>query len=295
MTDLRDMELLVALALHKHFARAAEACQISQPAFSARINRMEQDLGVQIVHRGNRFQGFTTEGELVLSWARRLLKDRASMLDELQAEIGQLTGTISLGVVPTALTFASRIPLALGRDHPGLVLRLISASSTTIQNGLQDHTLDAGITYTDGALDPHFVSDPLYEETYVLLCPPPIAPRLQGNATWSEAATLPLCLLTHDMQNRRILDGIFADLGFSPEPVIETNAFTAALGQLNEGMAATIVPAHMAQNVPKDVDVVTLPLTGPDVAKPIGLVTTGFDPTPLPIAALRAATISAAR
>ncbi|MEM9141051.1 MAG: LysR family transcriptional regulator, partial [Pseudomonadota bacterium] len=59
MPDLRDMELLAALARNRHFARAATECGISQPAFSARIRNMELDLGAAIVQRGNRFVGFT--------------------------------------------------------------------------------------------------------------------------------------------------------------------------------------------------------------------------------------------
>ena len=73
MTDLRDMQILTALARHKHFARAAEECGISQSAFSARISNLETEFGAPIVQRGNRFLGFTPEGEIVLKWARRLL------------------------------------------------------------------------------------------------------------------------------------------------------------------------------------------------------------------------------
>ena len=72
MLDLRDLECLSALARHKHFARAAEDCGMSQPAFSMRIRNLEERLETQIVRRGNRFQGLTAEGELVLAHGRAL-------------------------------------------------------------------------------------------------------------------------------------------------------------------------------------------------------------------------------
>jgi hypothetical protein len=68
MVEIKDMRLLAALARHRHFARAAEASGISQPAFSARIRKIEERLGLPVVRRGNKFQGFTREGEVLLKW-----------------------------------------------------------------------------------------------------------------------------------------------------------------------------------------------------------------------------------
>lgn len=66
MFEIRDLQLLSALARHRHFAKAAEECGISQPAFSMRIRNLEDRLGVSIVRRANRFQGLTEEGEMIV-------------------------------------------------------------------------------------------------------------------------------------------------------------------------------------------------------------------------------------
>ncbi|HBS51352.1 MAG TPA: LysR family transcriptional regulator, partial [Rhodobacteraceae bacterium] len=81
MIDLRDLHFLTALARHRHFAKAATECGVSQPAFSMRIRKLEQRLGVSVVRRGNRFQGLTPEGEAVLHHARRIL-DETRALEE---------------------------------------------------------------------------------------------------------------------------------------------------------------------------------------------------------------------
>jgi DNA-binding transcriptional LysR family regulator len=72
---LRHLCYFVTLAREKHFARAAEACHISQPTLSAAIRKLEDDLEVRLVIRGHRFLGLTAEGDLMLAWAQRILKD----------------------------------------------------------------------------------------------------------------------------------------------------------------------------------------------------------------------------
>ena len=66
MSDLRDLQMLVSLSRTKNFSRSALECNISQPAFSTRIRKLEDRLKLPLVRRGNSFQGFTNEGEVGL-------------------------------------------------------------------------------------------------------------------------------------------------------------------------------------------------------------------------------------
>ena len=289
MTDLRDMQLLAALARHKHFARAAEECGISQPAFSARIRNLEASLKAPIVRRGNRFMGFTPEGEIALRWAHKLLADADGLRQDIEQAKGELSGKLRIGVVPTALAYIAKIPARLRATHPDLAIHIISANSQQITRGLEDFSLDAGITYLDENLPSGLTSEPIYNERYVLLCPPEMAPRSTGEATWEEASKLPLCLLTPDMRNRRIIDEVFETVGTHPTPVMETNAFTAALAQVASGTAATIAPELLAESLPVGEHTVRLSLTSPQVSKPIGLVAADRDPVVPAVRALRAA------
>lgn len=290
MADLRDMQLLVSLARHAHFARAAAECGISQPAFSTRIRNLEVDLGVAIVKRGNRFLGFTREGEIVLGWARRMVADVDGLRQEIAAAKGALTGRLAVGAVPTALAFVAQTAAAVRRAHPDLLIQINSLSSSQIHQGLTDVSLDAGVTYLDHELPSGLTVEPLYEESYVLIAPAGIAPRAAGGATWAEAAALPLCLLTRNMRNRRILDEVFTQaVGAPPSPATETNAFTAALAQVAGGVAATIAPAYLADSLAIGDGVARLPLSEPEFRTPIGLVTTDRDPVPPAVTALVAA------
>lgn len=290
MPDLRDMQLLAALARHGHFARAADECGISQPAFSARIRNLEIELGAPLVKRGNRFMGFTAEGGIALRWARRLLADADGLRQEFEAARGALSGRIAIGVVPTALAFAARVPVRLRAAHPELAVQLYSLTSSQIRQGLEDFSLDAGVTYLDVERPAAVSAEPLYDERYVLLAPPHLAPHREGVVTWAEAAGLPLSLLTRNMRNRRFLDDVFeAHVGRAPQPVLETNDFTAALAQVARGATATIAPDMLADAFALGGEVVRLPLVAPEVTTPIGLLVADREPLPPAVLALVAA------
>ncbi|MFV0246224.1 MAG: LysR family transcriptional regulator [Qingshengfaniella sp.] len=297
MADIRDMQLLTALARHRHFARAAEECGISQPAFSARIRNLETDLGVPIVKRGNRFLGFTSEGDIVLKWARRVLSDAEGLRQEIELARGELSGRLSIGVIPTALSYVARIPAVLRTRHPGLSIQIYSLTTGQIHRGLGDFSLDAGIGYLEGDL-PAALGQPelLYQERYVLLSPAELLPTLSGPITWAEAIDLPLCLLTLDMRNRRFLDEVFAThVGRVPKPVMETNDLSVLLTQVESGASATIAPAMLADTLPPSDTTIRLPMTGPEITTPIGLLLTDRDPLPPKILALDEALRHAAR
>lgn len=278
MLDLRDMEILTALARHGHFARAAEACGISQPAFSTRIRNLEQKLGAPVVKRGNRFAGFTTEGEIALVWARRILQDAEAMRQDVTAARKGLTGHVALGAIPTAVPVAARAAIALKRAHPGLMIEIRSSSSRNILRELGSFDMDVALTYLEGLDRPLLRAETLYEERYVLLAPRRLVDARVQEIGWREAADIPLCLMSTDMTNRKIIDRVFASIGVTPVMALETNAFTAALVQVSAGLAATIAPVALVESLPMSGEIATLPLTDPEVAEPVGLVWTGQEP-----------------
>ncbi len=287
--DIRDLQLLLALAHHKHFTQAASDCGISQPAFSARIRALEKELGVPIVSRGNKFLGFTKDGELVLKWAREMLVSAEGLRQDIEVSKGTLSGVLALGVVPTALPYAASIAARLRLSYGQLMIQIQALTSSQIVRGISDFSLNAGITYKDENELGLLRFEPIYDEHYVLLSPTRLAPRNEGAATWTEAAALPLCLLSRDMRFRRIVDDVFQRVGVTPEPVMETNAFTAALAQVNNGSAATIAPQELGDSLFLDENSISLSLIDPVIQNTIGLATPDQETSLPAIAALRGA------
>ncbi|MEM7213108.1 MAG: LysR family transcriptional regulator [Pseudomonadota bacterium] len=278
MPDLRDMELLAALGRNMHFARAAAECGISQPAFSARIRNLEMDLGAPVVKRGNRFMGFTEEGQIALRWAHRMIADAQGLRQEIQQSRGVLSGKLVIGSVPTALTFIANVAADLRKAHPSLTLQVYSRSASEIAQGLEDGSLDAGITYLESARPSGSIARNLFDENYELLLPRALAEGREDSITWAEAAAFPLCLLTRNMQNRRIVDTAFQTAGAEPNVVMETDALTVSLVQIANGTAGTIAPELLVESVGVSLDIVRLKLTDPVISKPVGVVIPDRDP-----------------
>ena len=93
------LEFIIALAREKHFGRAAEACGVTQPTLSAGVKQLEDQMGVLLVNRGSRFQGFTPEGQRVLEWARRIVGDSRNMRDEINSLRRGLSGAARRRVI----------------------------------------------------------------------------------------------------------------------------------------------------------------------------------------------------
>lgn len=102
----------------RHFARAAAACYVSQPALSEAIRKLESELNVPLVRRGQKFEGLTPEGERLVPWARRILADREALTQEVTALRAGLTGELRLGVVPAASTTVALLTDPFCAAHP---------------------------------------------------------------------------------------------------------------------------------------------------------------------------------
>jgi DNA-binding transcriptional LysR family regulator len=247
---------------------------------SAGIKQLEETFGVLIVERGHRFRGLTPEGERVLEWALRVLSDYDSLSQELSGMRKGLTGKLRIGAIPTTLPITSMLTTPFARLHPGVTITILSRTSIEIQRGMEDFELDVGLTYLDNEPLSRVRTVPLYQEHYLLFTPRngPLGQRTE--ITWREAAALPLCLLTPDMQNRRILDGHFRDAGVHPDPIVETNSTITLYSHLRTGEWSTILPQTIVHLIGKMEEVAAIPLTEPAAHHTIGLIAPERDPLP---------------
>ena len=269
---LRHLEYLVALAREQHFGRAAVACGVTQPTLSAAIRELESELDVLIVERGRRFGGLTAEGERVVEWARRILSDRDALRQEVGSAKQGLAGRLVLGVIPTALATVGLLISPFQRNHPRVGIKVLSLSSIEIQRGLDIFDLDAGISYLDNEPLQRVGTLPLYRERYFLVTGDRSVFRRRDSVTWAEAADLPLCLLTADMQNRRIINGVFHEAKRAPTPLVETNSILALYAQVrSKGMATVLTQASLyLLGMPRWLR--AFPLVAPAARRTIGLV-----------------------
>jgi DNA-binding transcriptional LysR family regulator len=268
------LDFLLALAREKHFRRAAESCGVTQPTLSAGVKQLEDTLGVLLVNRGSRFLGFTQEGERVLDWARRIVGDTRAMRDEVRAlKRGELVGHLRIAVIPTALAMVSALTTPYRAKHPGVRFTILSRTSTETLRELENLEVDAGITYLDNEPLGRVRAVPLYSEAYCLLiaAESPLGDRDQ--VTWAEVGNIPLCLLTPDMQNRRIIDGLLAVAGHEHRtPTLESNSVIVLFSHVRTRQWATIMPSRLAETLGLDEVIRAIPIVEPEAIHTIGLV-----------------------
>ena len=265
---IRQLEYLATLAREKHFARAAEACHVSQPALSSGIRSLEKELGVVIVQRGRRFVGFTNEGERVLAWAQQTLASLTNMREDATVDKTSMAGLLRLGSIPTTMPITAHLTAACRRAYPNIRYRVVSLSAESIISNLDDFELDLGLTYLDEQVIEGFEYLPLFEERYVLLAKQ--GAELEPNVTWEQAARLPLCLLTGKMRNRQILDAAFRRAGVKADVLLETDSLFTLYAHVSEAGLFSIMP-HSLLKFFDGKNVTMRPLL-PSLTRAIGLI-----------------------
>lgn len=279
MIIARKYLYLVALAREKHFRHAAAACHVSPSTLSAAINDIEGELGFAVVERGQQFAGITQEGLCIVEYVQRMIETEEGLRQSLCQMRAGLTGRLTLGVIPTALTVVASLSAAFSRRHTQVHIEVLSLSTDEIIERLHNYQLDAGIVYTESALTQQLITIPLWKEQHVLMHAAGMI-EFEGrtNVTWHEATKLRLCLLTQDMQNRKTIDAVFAQLGCSVHATLETNSIISMLAHVCSGAWSAILPRSVFDliGVPKGVQV--LPLIEPAVAWETSLAVVNREP-----------------
>jgi DNA-binding transcriptional LysR family regulator len=144
---------------------------------------------------------------------------------------------------------------------------------------LENLEVDAGLTYVDNEPVGRVNMIPLYHEEYRLLTSSSSELGNRGQVTWAEVGKVPLCLLTPDMQNRRIIDGLLRSAGATPSPTLESNSMIVLFAHVRTGKWASIMPAKLAETLGLTDNVRSIPIVEPSVTHAVGLIVPERDPT----------------
>ena len=144
--NLRDLKYLVALAEHRHFGRAADACFVSQPTLSTQLKKLEETLGVTLIERNRRRVILTPVGETIVAQAGTVLRSVDQLLRLADEHRDPLGGDFRLGIIPTVAPYLLPLVLApLRRALPKLRMQITEGQTARITRMLQAGELDAVI------------------------------------------------------------------------------------------------------------------------------------------------------
>jgi LysR family hydrogen peroxide-inducible transcriptional activator len=184
--NLQELRYLAAVAEHRHFGRAAEACNVSQPTLSSQIRKLEDELGVMLIERTNKRVDMTPVGSQILIHAQRALAESAQMEAVARAARDPLVGPLRLGVIPTLAPYLMPLILKpLREDYPGLTIELWEDQTRSLIDGLRNHRLDAALLATP-ADAPEITEIALFDEP--LLAALPLNHKLAKVRTVTEEA-----------------------------------------------------------------------------------------------------------
>jgi DNA-binding transcriptional LysR family regulator len=267
----RKLEYLLALAKEGHFAKAAEACHVSQPSLSAAIQQLEMEMGVPIVKRGKRFQGLTPQGQLILEAATRMAEERDRLSEELRAQRENSSATLRIGVLGSTIPLVKSFILPFRKQFPHVNLTVTVQSPFDLQQALESSALDIAITYLDQRLKRLARAIALYTEEYDLLVRRGTALSGRASVSWDDLKGLPLCLLSPDSPifgkaESKVLGELMATTAH-----ITTHAIWLVMDHARTGEFASVLPKPVRIMVANDKDLEAIPLPAIGTANTIAI------------------------
>lgn len=262
--NLQELRYLVAVAEHRHFGRAAEACNVSQPTLSSQIRKLEDELGVTLLERTNKRVDLTPIGGQILTHAQRALAEAGQMEAVARAARDPLMGPLKLGVIPTLAPYLMPIILKpLRQSYPGLTIELWEDQTRALIEGLRNHRLDAALLATP-ADAPEITEIALFDEP--LLAALPLGHRLAGAGTVDERALAGELMVL--AEGHCLASQALSACGSKATPsrsALQSSMQAATLETLVNlvaaGYGATLIPALAAGSLGFR-DIVLRPLTG---------------------------------
>lgn len=281
------LEFFIALTKHQHFGKAAESCGITQPTLSSAIRQLEDQLGVVLVLRGSRYKGLTQEGQRVLEWSRRIVDDTRSMREEMRTARNGLSGHVRIATIPTASAMLHELTAPFIKKHPNVTLSVTACTSVEVLSKLENFDIDIGVTYlNDEPLSGKTISLPLYAERFQLIVKADSKLAQQEDITWAELGDIPLCLLTPDMQNRRIVNKHLDEAGVKIKPVLESDSMLVLFSHVMNGEWASIMPVNIANLMGFGDSIRGVPIKNPDAKHIVGVVAAKREPNTPNVSAL---------
>lgn len=247
--ELRHLRYFVTLAEELHFSRAAEQLRIVQPALSKQIKRLEDELGVRLLHRTKRKVELTEAGELFLDEARQILKqaDEAAEIAQRasRGEIGKLkvgfVGPATLDVLPKAIK-------VIKERYPKLHLRLRELTTSEQVEALSNGSIKVGLVRELKDYDANILNvRPILRESLVVALPEDHHLVALSKVPLEALADEPYILLCHRLEPglREKYLGACRNCGFSPRVVQDATHVDTMLGLVAEGIGLSLAPASL--------------------------------------------------
>lgn len=269
--DLDDLLAFRAVAELQNFRKAAESINLSQPAFSRRIEKLEDALGVRLLDRTTRSVTLTAVGRDFARKVNDLLDDLDATLLGIRGVSATRMGEVSIACVPSAVYYF--LPQVVRRYHevyPKIRVRILDAGANEVLETVARGQADFGLDFI-GSQEPDIDFQPLRDECFVAACRRDHPLARERSVTWGALTRYDFISISQSSGNRVLLDQALASLHERPRSIFETEHVTTALGLVEAGLGVAVVPA-MAMPAADHPLLVSIALTDPVVRRTMGVI-----------------------
>jgi len=267
---IKHFRYFKALAQHRHFGRAAEACSISQPALSLQIKELEEMLGASLVERDGRQIRLTGLGGMLAERAHAIVQAVDEVADLVRAAQGQMVGPFRLGIIPTVAPYLlPRVITRLGARFPQLDIQVRETVTPRLIEALKAGQLDAAILALPIS-EPALTEVRLFSERFVLVRPQADAakPVPDGQAL----AKMKLLLLEegHCFRDQALS---FCGLDTArPRDLMEGSALSTLVQMVGAGIGVTLIPEMAVPVETRSAPVAIARFRPPEPERSVGMV-----------------------
>lgn len=271
--SLRQLEAFVTVARTGSFSAAAQRIHVSQPALTAMIHKLEEQLRVTLFERTPRGASVTTAGRELLPTVDRLVGELNDTLSNVLSGTSPRGGIVKIACIPSvAAIFLPSLIVEFDRKYPTvrIVLRDAMPENRGIVDMVRTGEIDLGIA---SPLEeaPELQFRQLYDDELVALLPRKFKESQKGSITWHELAAFPLIGMAYQSMVRMLIDRTFAQIGVFKRPVAEVSLITTAVGLARAGLGVAVMPST-AVRICNVTGLKILSIVEPTVSRPIGFL-----------------------
>lgn len=269
--DLNDLRAFRAVAELTNFRRAAVSVHLSQPAFSRRIDKLEQALGVKLLTRTTRRVELTAVGRDFERKVRSLLDDLDTALLGIRGEAATRMSEVTIACVPSAVNyFLSEVIVRSRAINPHVRVKVLDAGASEVLSAVVRGEADFGINFI-GSQEGEIEFETLLEERFVAACRRDHPLAGQAQVSWAELRRHDYVSVGKSSGNRLLLDQALAGVKGRAQGQYETQHVTTMLGLVEAGLGVAAVP-QMAMPAASHALLVSVPLVEPVVRRRLGLI-----------------------
>jgi len=269
--DLNDLLSFRAVAELSSFRKAAESVHLSQPAFSRRIDKLEQALEVRLLERTTRRVTLTAVGRDFERKVRELLDDLDATLLGIRGVAVTRMGEVTVACVPSTVNYY--LSHVIGRYHersPKVRVKVLDAGANEVLAAVARGEADFGLNFI-GAQEGELEFKPLVEERFVAACRRDHPLAKLRRVSWAQLSDHDYISVGRTSGNRVLLDQALAGVAGRPQAIYETQHVTTMLGLVEAGLGVAAVPS-MAMPASDHPLLVSVPLIDPVVTRKVGLI-----------------------